>query len=627
MKYRAEIDGLRALAVVPVILFHAGFEFFSGGFVGVDVFFVISGYLITTILIEDIEHKRFSIVNFYERRARRILPALIFTLISIAFLSWLFLPPPDMRNVFQQLVSNAFFISNFHYNLTWGYFDSWTLPPMFLNSWSIAVEEQFYLIIPLLLALFQKHTRNLVVVLICLSLASIVAMNFLGDTSPKANYYLLPSRFWELSLGALLAYFIRYKAYQVAKIRHILPSWIGLFLLCALATIFVSYNDAIPYPSNWTIPVVLTTAAIILLIEQPSFAGRILSNRFIVYIGKLSYPLYLLHFPLIILSKKLFFPRLEQWQISVFSIICSVLLSVFIYHYIEYFFRSKRIFKTKFVMLSASICVLFLMAFVGLMGHLKYIESLSLKKFPELAHLNERAPLPVGVSITDCAASNANTQCDLIHSDEEITESRRILIIGDSFAGDLIAPIWKMFSDIPNISLSAQITYSCSFMPSSFKAFNGECGKAREQIDKLSSETITDVIFHANFVDALTGDQQSQLNNLESLTSMFEGLIKRGVNVHVIGARDVFNLEPVRVFLYPWLAQEFKVKEGKLMLSNFYNNWMDRGINVHLKIKKITEVNEAYKYYTDSAHLSYAGSINFLSLVGINNSEDLLKIK
>ena len=532
-----------------------------------------------------------------------------------------------MRSVFQQLTSNAFFTSNFHYTLTWGYFDSWTLPPIFLNSWSIAVEEQFYLIIPLLLALFQKHTRNLVVVLVCLSLASIVTMNLLDNTSPKANYYLLPSRFWELSLGALLAYFVKYKAYQVAKIRHFLPSWIVLFMLFVLATIFVSYNDAIPYPSNWTIPVVLITAAIILLVEQASFTGRILSNRFIVYIGKLSYPLYLLHFPLIILSKKLFFPRFEEWQIAIFSIICSVLLSVFIYHYIEYYFRSKKIFKTKFVMLSGSICVLILVAFVGLMGHLKYIESLSLKKFPELAHLNKRAPLPPGISITDCAAPNANTQCNLIQSNKNIKETRQVLIVGDSFAGDLIGSIWKLFSNTPNINLSARITYSCSFMPNSFKAFNGECGKAREYIDKISSDTVTDLIFHANFADSLMGGQQSQLDNLESLTNMFEGLIDRGVNVHIIGARDVFNLEPVRVFLYPWLAQEFKVKEDISMLYDFYNNWMNKGINVHQKIIKITEADEAYKYYVDSAHLSYAGSINFLSRVGINNSDDLLKIK
>ena len=169
-----------------------------------------------------------------------------------------------------------------------------------------------------------------------------------------------------------------------------------------------------------TIPIVLISAAMILLIEQQSFVGKILSNHFIVYIGKLSYPLYLLHFPIIILCKNLFLPRLETWQIGIFSIIISILFSILIYQYIEYFFRSKKIFKKKFTMLSASICALLLLAFVGFMGHLNYIKGLQLKKFPELAHLNVQDPLPFGISMTDCAARNAHTQCELINSNEKL---------------------------------------------------------------------------------------------------------------------------------------------------------------------------------------------------------------
>lgn len=626
MKYRPEIDGLRALAVVPVILFHAGFDFFNGGFVGVDVFFVISGYLITTILIEDIEKKSFSIIGFYERRARRILPALIFTLILMAFLSWLLLPAPDVRNVFQQLVSNAFFISNFHYTLTWGYFESWTLPPIFLNSWSLAIEEQFYLIIPLFLALFQKHIRFIVVVIIFLSLASILSMNLLEETHQKANYYLLPSRFWELSSGALLAYFMKYKIGLVSKIRHVLPSWIGLLMLLLLISIFVIYNHEFPYPSNWTIPIVLISAAMILLIEQQSFVGKILSNHFIVYIGKLSYPLYLLHFPIIILCKNLFLPRLETWQIGIFSIIISILFSILIYQYIEYFFRSKKIFKKKFTMLSASICALLLLAFVGFMGHLNYIKGLQLKKFPELAHLNVQDPLPFGISMTDCAARNAHTQCELINSNEKLNVTKKFLIIGDSFAADFISHLWKILKDTPNLDLSARITYACSFMPNQFDVWNGECRKAREYVDRLNSSDVTDLIFHINFV-SLNTNKQTTLDNLQSLTKMFDGLIERGVNIHLIGARDTFNIAPVRAFLYPWLRQEFKVKEKILILDDFYSIWKNKGINVYKKKTKSTNLNEAYKFYSDSAHLSYSGSIDFLSKVGIISSKDLLKIR
>jgi peptidoglycan/LPS O-acetylase OafA/YrhL len=626
LKYRPEIDGLRAVAVIPVILFHAGFDFFNGGFVGVDVFFVISGYLITTIIIEDIEKKSFSVIDFYERRARRILPALIFTLILMSFLSWLFLPTQIIRNVFQQLVSNAFFISNVHYTLTWGYFDSWMLPPIFLNSWSLAIEEQFYLIIPLFLIFFQKKIRFVVVTLICFSLISILCMNLLEETHPKANYYFLPSRLWELSTGVLLAYFMRYKVNQVSKIHQILPSWIGLLLFFSLISIFIGYNDKLPYPSNWTIPLVLLTALMILIIEQKSFVGKILSNNLIVYIGKLSYPLYLLHFPIIILSKHIFLPRFETWQIGIFSLLCSFLISTLVYHYIEYFFRSKKIFKKRFTMLLSSICTLLIIAFVGLMGHLNYVGGFQLKKFPELSHLNEKDPLPSDLSMTDCAARNASTECELINNKNKLKGTKKILIIGDSFAGDLVGHFWKILKDTPNLDLSARIIYACSYMPYQFHVWNGECRKAREYVDKLDSSDVTDLIFHVNF-EALNSEKQSKLKNLQSLTKMFDGLIERGVNIHLIGHRDLFTISPVRAFLYPWLRKEFKLKEEVLILNDFYKIWEKKGINIYKKKTKITKLDEAYKLYSDQAHLSYSGSIDFLNKVGIDSSEDLLKIK
>ena len=149
MKYRPEIDGLRALAVVPVILFHAGFELFSGGFVGVDVFFVISGYLITTILIEDLENKRFSLVNFYERRARRILPALTFILLVTTIISYLILYPTDFKEYSKSLLSVVLFISNIFFWRESDYFATEAELTPLLHTWSLAVEEQYYVLFPI----------------------------------------------------------------------------------------------------------------------------------------------------------------------------------------------------------------------------------------------------------------------------------------------------------------------------------------------------------------------------------------------------------------------------------------------------------------------------------------------
>ena len=151
MKYRAEIDGLRALAVLPVILFHAGFEWFSGGFVGVDVFFVISGYLITTIIISEMAEGKFSIVNFYERRARRILPALFFVMAACLPFAWVWLTPNDLKDFGQSLVAVSTFSSNILFWLESGYFDRAAELKPLLHTWSLAVEEQYYILFPIFL--------------------------------------------------------------------------------------------------------------------------------------------------------------------------------------------------------------------------------------------------------------------------------------------------------------------------------------------------------------------------------------------------------------------------------------------------------------------------------------------
>ena len=160
MKYPAEIDGLRALAVVSVILFHAGFELFNGGFVGVDAFFVISGYLITTILIENIENKRFSIVNFYERRARRILPALFFVMLVCIPVAWMWMLPNQMKDFSQSLVAVSLFASNILFWRESGYFATAAEEKPLLHTWSLAVEEQYYVLFPIFLILTWRFGKN-----------------------------------------------------------------------------------------------------------------------------------------------------------------------------------------------------------------------------------------------------------------------------------------------------------------------------------------------------------------------------------------------------------------------------------------------------------------------------------
>jgi len=208
MKYRAEIDGLRAIAVLPVILFHAGFDLFSGGFIGVDVFFVISGYLITTIILTEKEQGTFSLTNFYERRARRILPALFLViLVSLPF-SWVLLFPPDMKDFSQSLVAITFFSSNILFWQETGYWGAANeLKPM-LHTWSLAVEEQYYVLFPLfLMSMWRFRRRWILISFMVISVISLAAAQWGAYNIPTAIFFILPTRGWELAIGAVIAFY------------------------------------------------------------------------------------------------------------------------------------------------------------------------------------------------------------------------------------------------------------------------------------------------------------------------------------------------------------------------------------------------------------------------------------
>ena len=624
LKYRPEIDGLRALAVVPVILFHASFELFSGGFVGVDVFFVISGYLITTILIEDIEKNRFSIISFYERRTRRILPALLFMLSGIALVSWFVMPPDDLRLVFQQLVSNSTFTSNIHYTLTWGYFENWKLPPIFLNTWSLAVEEQFYIIIPILIFLFRKNIGLLLSVFVVLSILSLFWAHFTYDIYPVANYYLLSSRFWELAIGSMLAISLKTHLINFDSFNDTIVKYrIDILLFLAFISSYFVLDKSIPYPSLWTLPAVLVTACIISFVTARTITGKILSSPYLVYIGKISYPLYLWHFPLIVLSKKVMVPYWNQWFASSVAIIITVILSIFTYHFIEQPVRKKFILRSRGSLLISSVAVLSLLAMFGYLVHKKLINGRVLSTHPEFSHLLERPSMPSGISMSDCAARNSYTQCQLINQITNENSSKKVLIVGDSFAADLIDPLYELLKLEDNISLDARVIYGCSYMPSEFTGWNGECGLARKYINDLNRNTATDIIFHIGFVGHLEKlSVENIVKDLSSLTDMFQSLLDKGLRVYVITHRNVFTIEPKRAFLYPWLYQYFVAEDVPVELIESYSQWKAKGVNVFFSGEQIEKA-DAYMYYGDIGHMSPQGAKKFIELQGLMSAQNL----
>ncbi len=289
MKYRAEIDGLRALAVLPVILFHAGFELFNGGFVGVDVFFVISGYLITTILIEDIENKQFSIVNFYERRVRRILPALLFVMLCCIPFAWVWMLPAQMKDFSQSLVAVSLFISNILFWRESGYFEIAIENKPLLHTWSLSVEEQFYVLFPIFLFFAWRLGKSRVFRMIIIFAAISLALSEWGwRNSAAANFYLAPTRAWELFAGSMAAFIVQRRGVEKNNL-------LALLGLAAIIFSVFAYDEATPFPSVYALVPVLGVVLLVLYANKETFAAKLLSIRVLVGIGLISYSAYLWH--------------------------------------------------------------------------------------------------------------------------------------------------------------------------------------------------------------------------------------------------------------------------------------------------------------------------------------------
>lgn len=291
IKYRPEIDGLRALAVLPVVLFHLGFEKISGGYIGVDVFFVISGFLITSIIYREILAGEFSLAQFYKRRILRILPALIAVIITTLILSWVLLFPAQQKDVGRSAVWAMGFASNIFFWKTQDYFRANSIEDPLLHTWSLGVEEQFYVIFPimmLIIAFFPRRPFRYLIGLACM--ISIAPLIFV-DGSNSAKFYLMPTRFWEMGLGAMIAF-------GVPKLSLKIRTPLVAIALLTLMLSYIFINDHNGFPGlKLAIPVISTCILIAYLPDTPIASW--LSVNIMTYIGKISYSMYLWHWPMI----------------------------------------------------------------------------------------------------------------------------------------------------------------------------------------------------------------------------------------------------------------------------------------------------------------------------------------
>lgn len=364
-KYRPDVDGLRAIAVLSVLLFHSGITALSGGYVGVDVFFVISGFVIATKLIEEIEEGKFSIANFYVRRIRRILPALVAMMLASSIAALVFFLPDALYDFSRSVVATAIFVSNIFFWKNSGYFETAALDRPLLHTWSLAIEEQFYIVIPIALFLIMVYARRWTFALFAIGAACSLALSvFLTDKAPTANFFVLPTRAWELILGVLVA------LAPWPPISHrILRELIAIAALALIGVAVLTYTNATPFPGLAAFVPTFATAVLIYLGKEgrTTFVASALSLRPMVAIGLISYSLYLVHWPIIVFARYALLRDLQGWEIAA-AVFTAFVFAYLSYRFVETPFRRPRRSVSRQRLFTGTAAVLAGLCAIGLAG-------------------------------------------------------------------------------------------------------------------------------------------------------------------------------------------------------------------------------------------------------------------
>lgn len=356
--YRPDIDGLRAIAVLAVVIFHAFPSLIPGGFVGVDIFFVISGFLISKHIWEELDAGVFSIKIFYARRVRRIFPALGAVLLACVLIGWVILTPNEYEQLGKHIVAGAAFISNIIFWKESGYFDNAAVTKPLLHLWSLGIEEQFYIVWPLFLAFSWRYTRHISWALLGVLGASLTYSMIVVRHDVAADFYSPLIRFWELALGAALAYISPQKS-TLSALAYSSISWIGLSLILSA---FIILEPSYAFPGAWALLPTLGAACLIYAGENTWLNRQILSHRLLVWVGLISYPLYLWHWPLLSFTQ-IMESETPSIEVRLWLVTTSFVLAWLTYKFIERPIRARSRSRNIILMLCLA---MFLLGVTGL---------------------------------------------------------------------------------------------------------------------------------------------------------------------------------------------------------------------------------------------------------------------
>jgi peptidoglycan/LPS O-acetylase OafA/YrhL len=468
--FRADINGLRAWAVLAVVLYHFNVPGFSGGFSGVDVFFVISGYLMASIVVGGLERERFELWGFYLSRARRIIPALLFVVATVLIVGWFLLMPYDYQVLGRHARESVFFMSNLRFMSEAGYFDTAANSKWLLHTWSLSVEWQFYLLYPVILLVFYRFFRsqsNLLFFHLAGLLLFFALSVHLSLSEPTKAFFWLPSRCWELLAGGVVFFVVR-RLYLSYLFKRVFAS--AGMLLISLSMFWI--DSSLSWPAPWALAAVLGTSLVILAGDQAFF---LTSARPMQWLGERSYSLYLWHWPVVVLLAYLGLENSQYW--IAFGILASLLFAQFSYHVIELPARQRlALYSSRRTLVMILLAALFVAASAQMVRR---------------SGIPER--LPEEIYVYEQERKNKNPRQDECLDDEArctFGGSRiRAFLLGDSHADALVTGVASAL-DSPEDGIAFRGVSSCLFVfgaKSSNKGGNG-CEKLREGVLRELSE-------------------------------------------------------------------------------------------------------------------------------------------
>jgi peptidoglycan/LPS O-acetylase OafA/YrhL len=597
--YRRDIDGLRAIAVLSVVVFHAFPELLPGGYVGVDVFFVISGYLISGVICGQLARDRFSFADFYARRIKRILPALLVVLAACYAFGWITLLPDEYKQLGKHIAAGMGFVSNFALWNEAGYFDASAAAKPLLHLWSLGIEEQFYLAWPLALWVFAKMRRSAFWLVVAVGTISFAINLATVHLSPVAAFYSPLSRFWELQLGCLLALLMRNWEPHKNPMPRKFADGLSIAGVVALALSIALFDTDLAFPGAWAL--LPTVGTFLLIASGPDgwFNRHVLSRNGLVWIGLISYPLYLWHWPILSFASIIEIGTPPAW-VRVAAVLASGALALATYLFVErpIRFGPPRSFKVPALVVSS--------VFVGVIGYATFARSgLPMRFPPEVqAIANFQYEFKTDARYPDCWVSAKQPFdgfapfCSVAAAGSDVT-----VLWGDSHAARLYPGLKSVLGD--KIALSQFTRDAC---PPLLGVAAPICIESNAwvlaQIARIQPRT---VILFAAWTHYQV-DWQKPSASKAALAATIAELQKAGVgNIVVIGPAPVWKGGLPKLMYQAWTeARPFHSIPERLTTGLDPNVFAaDRQLRVELPLQDVTYVSATDVFCTNGGCLTH----------------------